>query len=146
MAFSWRSSGGSLAGGVFSSWRTTALAYSPRNPGSLTRNRAIRWRTAVRLRAHGHPRRSQQGGLVVQDHPHRYLLEQLVEAPLCEERFHEAAVLEPGQDLRRDAAAEVDTAQRHHPEGEIPGGGAVDRHEEVERSRAHVVPPLEPFP
>jgi len=47
-----------------------------------------------------------------------------VEAPLRDERFHEAAFLEPGQDLRRDASPEVDTAHGHHPEGEIPGGGA----------------------
>ena len=63
---------------------------------------------------------------------------------LVEEGGHEEPIpLEAGEILRRDAATQEDAPGRKHPEGDVPGLGAVGGDERVQRLDAHRVQLIE---
>ena len=81
-------------------------------------------------------RGSNQSGLGVQNHLHRHRFEHRLERRLVAEGTHEGAGGQRRQDLRRDAAADVDAAGRDRSQREVAGFGAVGFDEHVQRFHA----------
>src|SRR5215471_18214177 len=77
-------------------------------------------------------RRADQGGSVVEDHADGHALQQRREATLGQERREEAALPQLREDLRRNAASEVDAAG----DGSKRRPGAAVQEKRLAESRA----------
>src|SRR5262245_35206551 len=71
-----------------------------------------------------------QGSLRIQNNLNRCRRQKIRVPPLIDETFHECAVFEFIENLRRDAAADVKPAHRFRAQREITRFRAVNRHEE----------------
>ena len=107
---------------LFRTWTTgfSRTGRSPRAPDA-------------RLLPGGHRHRSPESDLRVHHHARRDVGDIRQHVALVAERRQKRALREPGNNLRRDAAGDVDAADGAGAEREVAGLGAVDADEQIER-------------
>src|SRR6185312_2494253 len=76
--------------------------------------------------------RTEQSGAVFEDHADRRIDEQLAQAALVGEGFHEGAVVELFQDLGSDAPANVEAAHGKNFQREVTSFSAISGDKHVE--------------
>src|SRR5260370_37968117 len=78
-------------------------------------------------------RRPLKAGLRIESHVNRHAVDQVVETPLVGECSQETGLLERGQDLGSNAAADEDAADRDTQKRQVAGGRSINFAKQIQR-------------